>query len=75
MTIGSFIRTRPSSVWIDDCLARGIAASYVIDNRADFIGRQQHVAFLGGVDHSAIAEDRPMHLFRAPCAGFQARAG
>src|SRR5499427_5023337 len=32
-------------------------ASYIIDERADFLGRQQHVAFLGGIDHSAIADD------------------
>jgi hypothetical protein len=23
----------------------------------DFVGRQQHMAFLGGIDYSAIAED------------------
>src|SRR5262245_61628246 len=28
-------------------------ASYVIEKRADYLSRQQHVAFLGGIDHSA----------------------
>src|SRR5262252_4047396 len=41
-------------------------APYVIDKRADFLGRQQHVAFLGGIDHSAIADDivRCGYLYR-----------
>jgi hypothetical protein len=30
-------------------------ASYVIERRTDFLGRQQHVAFLGHMDHTAIA--------------------
>jgi hypothetical protein len=41
-------------------------ASYVIEKRADFLGRQQHVAFLGGIDHTAIADDivRCGYLYR-----------
>jgi hypothetical protein len=35
---------------IDDAI---FPASYVIEKRADYLGRQQHVAFLGGIDHSA----------------------
>jgi hypothetical protein len=31
-------------------------ASYIIYKCADFLGHQQHVTFLGGIDHSAIAE-------------------
>jgi hypothetical protein len=41
-------------------------ASYIIDKRADFLSRQQHVAFLGGIDHTAIADDivRCGYLYR-----------
>src|SRR5215831_4252226 len=48
---------------IDDAI---FLASYVIDKRADFLGRQQHVAFLGGIDHTAIADDivRCGYLYR-----------
>jgi hypothetical protein len=38
-------------------VTRSFFASYIIDERADFLGRQQHVAFLGGIDHIAIADD------------------
>jgi hypothetical protein len=35
------------------CLLYYFLASYIIDERANFLGRQKHVAFLGGIDHSA----------------------
>jgi hypothetical protein len=48
---------------IDDAI---FLASYVIDKRADFLGRQQRVALLGGIDHTAIAHDivRCGYLYR-----------
>jgi hypothetical protein len=47
-------RRRPShDLAFDDAI---LLTSYVSDKRADFLGRQQHVAFLGAIDHSAIAE-------------------
>src|SRR6516164_8622180 len=35
-------------------------ASYIIDERGDFLGRQQHVAFFGGIDHSDRRRYRPL---------------
>jgi hypothetical protein len=35
-------------------------ASYIIEKRADFLGRQQHVAFFGGIDHSDRRRYRPL---------------
>src|SRR5215831_9903229 len=48
---------------IDDAI---FLASYIIDKRADFLGRQQRVALLGGIDHTAIAHDivRCGYLYR-----------
>jgi hypothetical protein len=39
---------------------RDLLASYIIEKLADFLGRQQHVAFFGGIDHSDRRRYRPL---------------